>query len=65
MEISYDCENCALSVRFEASDKKATGNASWEDCQCPQCGAVLGTMRADWDTPKVVGTSPLGKKTST
>jgi hypothetical protein len=63
MEITYACESCDLNVRFKSSDAKAPGNASWENCQCPKCGAVLGDIRDDWGTPQVVYTEPRTEKT--
>ena len=54
MQISYECENCNLVTTFEASDGKAAGNASWDDCFCPKCNAVLGNLRCDWGMVKVV-----------
>lgn len=58
MQVTYDCGKCVVSVTFESTHQRAIGNASSEDCQCPTCGAVLGTIRDDWGSPKVVAVKP-------
>jgi len=63
VQVPYECENCDLVVTFESSDAKAIGNASFEDCHCPTCRAVLGTIRDDWGLPKVVSAVKRGEAT--
>jgi hypothetical protein len=62
MVIAYDCETCDVTVTFESTDQRAIGNASYENCQCPTCGTVLGDIRDDWSHPKVLKTEPRSKK---